>query len=132
MTDAVTTETILRQARELISDPARWTQNAAARSAHGHPVPVVSPHAIKWCAIGAIARTIDELKQSWAAPNVGAAWLTMKAVTNPDQSRLNNCSNAEIATFNDAASHEDVMLVFKHAIEAAIDGTVDDIVAAIA
>lgn len=45
----------IRAAVELISDPAKWTQNVCARNSFGEPVVETHPDAICWCAAGAIS-----------------------------------------------------------------------------
>lgn len=44
---------ILIQARDLLSNPARWTQGHLACDELDKPVLVNSPDAVCWCAIGA-------------------------------------------------------------------------------
>lgn len=39
---------------ELLSDPAKWTQDANARDKHGNPVNAESEDAVCWCLIGAL------------------------------------------------------------------------------
>lgn len=51
-----TTLQILKEARELLSEPKRWTTQAAARDATGNEVSVDSPRAACFCSIGAIER----------------------------------------------------------------------------
>lgn len=45
---------ILEKARDLISDPDRWTQGELARGPNGRPLGPCSPHAVRWCAAGAL------------------------------------------------------------------------------
>jgi hypothetical protein len=45
---------IIKKARELISDPKRWTKGAGARDKHGDPVPITNPGAVCWCVSGAL------------------------------------------------------------------------------
>lgn len=52
---------VLRAARELISVPERWNWNGCyALDKHGRGVDVKSPEAVRWCALGAIARFSNE------------------------------------------------------------------------
>ena len=53
---------VLRKARELISDPARWTQGAYARDESGFEVSSTWEAACCWCALGAIIKTAREMK----------------------------------------------------------------------
>lgn len=51
---------ILKAARDLISDPARWCREAAAKDARGDPTgPYPGGDACQWCAIGAVAHVAD-------------------------------------------------------------------------
>jgi hypothetical protein len=47
---------VLRGARELISDPERWTQGEYARNAEHEAVNFLSPEACRWCLVGALAK----------------------------------------------------------------------------
>ena len=44
----------LLAARELLSEKSRWHRGSYAGDAHGNPVPLKSPDACRWCALGAI------------------------------------------------------------------------------
>ena len=50
----------LRAARELLSDPDRWTKGVGARDAFGRPVSVHDESARCWCALGAVVRSSAE------------------------------------------------------------------------
>ena len=52
----MTTLQILKAARELISEPERWTKDAEARSPIGRSVRHESPNACRWCVLAAIWR----------------------------------------------------------------------------
>lgn len=45
---------ILKAARELLSDPERWTRGAQARDRCGRPIDPRGPTAVCFCALGAI------------------------------------------------------------------------------
>lgn len=47
---------ILTGAREILSDPARWTVEASARDADGKLCDVYSPEATCFCAVGALIK----------------------------------------------------------------------------
>lgn len=53
MSDTRTIE-VLRGARELISDPERWTRGTLARDKDDCVVRPQSPAAVKWCVVGAL------------------------------------------------------------------------------
>lgn len=50
------------EARELISDPSRWTRKVGARNAHGHPVDPNDAGAVRFCALGALTRVAPDPK----------------------------------------------------------------------
>lgn len=52
--DSLSAGEILRRARDLISDPARFCQTHAAQNAAGAEVPIQAQNATCWCAYGAI------------------------------------------------------------------------------
>ena len=45
---------------EIISDPEKWTHEAAARDKYEYVVPVDSPEACKWCASGALSLAFND------------------------------------------------------------------------
>ena len=50
------TSEILIAARDLIADPARWTQHSSARNIKGNCTRSQSEEAVCWCAMGALER----------------------------------------------------------------------------
>lgn len=50
----------LKAARQLISDPAKWTQTYYARDASGYPVPPTSLEAVCFCALGSIEHAANK------------------------------------------------------------------------
>lgn len=57
----MTTIEILKKARELLSDPARWCQNVSARSLEGKAVGYAAPTAFSFCMFGAIWNSAPRL-----------------------------------------------------------------------
>ncbi len=51
-----TTLEILKEARALIEDPARWTRKIYARDEQGFGVSETDPEAVCFCSLGAIAK----------------------------------------------------------------------------
>ena len=47
----------LKDMRELLSDPSRWTKKAYARDPGGWSLPSTHQHATCWCILGAQAKT---------------------------------------------------------------------------
>jgi hypothetical protein len=63
---------VLRRARALIADPARWTEGRLARDAAGRSVKPNDPRATQWCVVGAIKKWTP----IWSAelPTPRCAW----------------------------------------------------------
>ena len=96
--DVVTT--VLRDARDLISDPARWCKHTMARDRFDQPVDFKSKEAFKWCARGALARVEPKYEVRYAALH-----------------RLESVlGRREITVVNDKEGHAAVMAVFDKAI----------------
>lgn len=95
---------VLEKARELISDPERWTQKVQARGPGDLEVDVFSPTATKWCAIGA-CRKVSGHKDGrlLATANLG------------DTTRAR--AHCTVGTYNDKATHAQVLNVFDATIE---------------
>jgi hypothetical protein len=93
----------LKAARELISDPSRWTQGAAARNDAGNETNSTSPDATCFCSLGAITKV------------VGAPGERRRVVKNLLREGLPE-GHSYIAVFNDTHTHEEVLAVFDRAI----------------
>lgn len=92
---------VLTQARELISDPARWTRGYMARNKSGDAVSEKSPGAVCWCSIGAMMAVAGSF------PNeIYLAWDVLEQLTGVGL----------LAYFNDNHTHEQVMEMFDAAI----------------
>jgi hypothetical protein len=46
---------LILAARQLLSDPERWTRSTPARRADGSEAKPTAPDACKWCIVGAVA-----------------------------------------------------------------------------
>jgi hypothetical protein len=101
--DAMTRQ-ILEQARALLTDPDRWTQRSAARTATGMVCDTKSRQAVCWCAVGAIDRY---------APTLGvwsAGLREMRALI------LARGEEQDLADFNDSHTHAEVLALFAQAL----------------
>lgn len=94
---------ILREARELISDPKRWTQGKNARDVNDQFADPIGPAAVCWCAEGAIRRVVAE------------DWYRLHSLL----ATLNAEVNDAIHRFNDSHTHTEVLAAFDRAIELA-------------
>lgn len=97
------TTALLREAADLISDRARWTQGCSAVSSRGDRVSVLSPDAVAWCASGAIRRLTD-------SPTDGG-----EALHFLDRA-AREFGQPSVMTLNDTSNHETVVLMFVRAI----------------
>lgn len=98
---------VLRAARALIADPARWCQYVLAQNAHNQSVAPLDPDATRWCAVGALCRVLDYAGlHLWSEIE---AWL-----------REANDARLAIAVVNDSGSperaHANVLATFDRAI----------------
>lgn len=100
----MTAKEILVKAKELITDPACWTQKEFARRADGTGTMAEDPEAVCWCSLGAIRKAKIDL-----GVDKEAYWFVSKNLS--DQTGFQN-----IGKWNDSVSHEEVMVVFDKAI----------------
>jgi hypothetical protein len=98
---------VLQQARALISDPARWTQDAPARNADGQRVEPFKPEAVCWCAWGALDRAVWDT--GFVAPGHGRALAHLI--------RELGLQAGQLGTFNDTHIHAEVLALFDKAIQ---------------
>jgi hypothetical protein len=68
---------ILRAARELLSEPHRWTTRFLARNGAGQRVEPTSPAAVCWCLNGALSKVAaqaewEQIQEAWKALTMAA------------------------------------------------------------
>jgi len=101
---------ILTKARELIADPARWTQGALARTTNRETVSPYDNSAICWCLVGACSRAsaTDE-----ASDDFGPALAAL------EDACVAAGGGASIPSFNDqpGRTHAQVLAVLDAATE---------------
>jgi hypothetical protein len=104
----MTTQDVLREAKAILSDPARWNNKGGfARNACGEEVYCTGDPAERWCAVGAIS----------VARGNGYGW----ALGGPAVEALAAAIGAEdwsdVIFWNDAqATHEEVIAAFDRAL----------------
>lgn len=91
---------VLKAARELLSEPKRWTQHATARTTGGIPTDPKDPNAITWDATGAIDKFCTSTLQV-----INVVGIVTDAINNPS-----------MADLNDNHHHADVLAAFDKAI----------------
>ena len=99
-----TTLEILTQARELLSDPARWTQGVLAQCADGATTCPNDPDAVCWCFHGALYRAagIAEYRKDSAR----RAYALLRQ----------HLGGELLSTFNDTHTHAQVLAALDHVI----------------
>jgi hypothetical protein len=97
---------ILKAGRELISDPARWTQTTYARAENGEILFGDDPGAICWCSRGALQKVLNTHRS--IPPKVGMA---LDAAARQLARR-----NVGVIEFNDSRTHAEVLAMWDRAI----------------
>lgn len=94
----------LRTARELLSDPTKWTRGEYARDRYGDAVPSAHAEAVCWCAYGALDRA--------GAGQFGDAREYLRGAAD-------KLFDSFPACVNDEQGHADVLRMYDRAIELA-------------
>ena len=99
----------LKAARQLITDPAKWTQGELARDAEGNVSYVGSESATCWCLMGAIFHVVraDKPTAADARRSHSDAALELLSAANRKKS---------VVRFNDTHTHAEVLALFDAAI----------------
>lgn len=98
----------LKAARDLISDPARWTQREYARDQFGNSAMATDGYATCWCALGAI-RKVTGRENDIYRPAVAQLARHCQVVDIP--------AGWAVSTHNDTHDHAEVLALFDAAIE---------------
>lgn len=93
---------VLKAARELISDPARWTQFESARDEFGNPIPARDQKACSFCSVGAFSRVCMDF--------------SFEVRDAAEEAFYEAIGSSSIATFNDSHTHPEVLAAFDAAI----------------
>src|ERR1700743_869307 len=93
---------ILKDARELIADPSRWTQDSYARDVDGKTTDPINPDAVCWCAVGAIMKVKG---------SVGSV-----IIQRPLGPLAEYTNGTSLISFNDNHTHAEVLSVFDRSI----------------
>lgn len=103
----MTTLEVLKNARDLISDPNRWCQQYHARKADGCPTSICSPEACRRCARGAVLKAgrFDLKTTDYAMNRLYRAGHELFD------------SEISIAEINDEMGHEAILKCFDRAIQ---------------
>jgi hypothetical protein len=98
---------IVELARGLIADEEHWCQRHLALNKYGTAVSPMSPHAVKWCGLGAVIAAAYQLTHDFdAAHKLGHAVVTPIG------------SSIELMGINDTKGHSAVLSLFDKLIAA--------------
>ena len=102
--------------KELISDPARWTQCHNARDSQDRNVAVTSLHAVKFCVRGAAMKVTDGVGFPGERENLkGRRYFAVSNALEDAAQELYGTNGVGIEV-NDRMGHEAVMNILDHAI----------------
>lgn len=101
---------LLKSARELLADPARWTQHCMARTESQVPVNPCTAEAACWCASGAIMRQHEIPEED----RIAAILALNQGV--PGNFPQEHCAMTRVIKYNDSASHLEVLAMFDRVI----------------
>lgn len=96
--------TTLRNVRELLNDPLKWTRGSVARTVEKAETHPRSPNAVAWCLIGAAEVCAPDRHSYWAARSALVAEIARRA------------PGTGIPRFNDTATHDEVLAVIDGAL----------------
>lgn len=91
---------IFKAARELIIDPARWTQGTPAKRADGSNCSARDELAVCFCLYGAFVKVSREVVNDYSTPFLGCI---------PEQYNFPRKEGANFIRFNDENTHADVI-----------------------
>ncbi|WP_454813801.1 DUF6197 family protein [Labrys neptuniae] len=103
---------ILKQARELISVPERWTRGESARDYNGDYVAENSPSAVCWCALG----SMSAVNGGHGGGIYSAARDLLVQAISPIPALTEGGAIGIVAEFNDSHTHAEVLAAFDRAI----------------
>jgi hypothetical protein len=104
---------IISRALDLIRVERNWTTVYVARAADGRPCACMDQRAVRFCAIGALARAANELTGASGEIGIAQAFAAEKLIL-----RANNRSYDTLPTINDTDGHATIVAMFKAALEA--------------
>jgi hypothetical protein len=99
---------VLKKAREVISDPAAWTQGSSARDEEGRSCSPDSYGAVCFCSIGACdlaSKVLDAVDCYGTALGALRNFMSQKGY------------DRYIADFNDRSNHAEVLAIFDETIK---------------
>jgi hypothetical protein len=109
MKKRVTINDVIRRALPLVENERTWTRGAHARSSNGASANPTGPHAVRWCAVGALEKAAAELSHNQK---------TVRRLELAAGSRLEKFAGMNLYSLNDDIDREAVVAVFKKALAA--------------
>lgn len=99
---------ILTGAREILSDPKRWTVGASARDTHGNLCDVFAPRATCFCAVGALIKA-SSVQDDVEYPRVADTYFEARTA-------IANVTPKQLIDVNDYEGREAVLEIIDQAI----------------
>ncbi len=97
--------------RNLLSDPACWTQGIMGLDARGTRCEPTSPHARSWCLVGALMAEVRD-------PNLRSTIRAILRATPSFEAFRDTHPAPSLIKFNDEGTHDQVMQLLQEAIDA--------------
>lgn len=102
---------LIRRVRARLDKPEHWTRGSFARDAKGNAVVATDPKATCWCLVGAfLVESPDPVNP------INSHMATQRASKIVTIDRGSN-SGSSVVTFNDGASHAEVIALLDRSIE---------------
>jgi hypothetical protein len=105
-----TVENVIRGALVLVENPKTWTRDVSARTRSGNRVDATSPHAVCWCAHGALLKSAFHL--------TGGDRATSFNLKDAATRKLERLAGGSLGVLNDDVGHKAVVALFKQALAA--------------
>lgn len=104
--------TDLQEARELIAKEENWCRGRFAVDKNNYSVAVTAPTACKWCAAGALERSVG----GWQSHSVGRYETARRQLS---EAAIYLFNEPAVSIVNDQLGHEETLLMFDVAIRKA-------------
>lgn len=99
--------TQLTKGRDFLSVPGKWTRGEFARAGNKRPVPVDSPNAVCFCAVGGMAKAngdnVSTVTYSTAYDYLGTAFATPGCLNVPDNNDKRTTTHMQVLNAFDFA-----------------------------
>jgi hypothetical protein len=113
---------VLSRARELINEPAKWTQGESARNDKGRHTDADSDLAVCWCTLGAVHKACEGDPVLY---NTAANYLDAVVNKQGYKAKTQAGFHGDVIVYNDKPGrrHKEIMELFDQAIACATNST---------